>query len=462
MIFRRCRVINLAPGSILIEASAWREGALHPVERAVYEGVLRALSTLAQAHWLRWLLVAAVVLLYAGWSGYTVSRDKPGDFYLYYLAAGAFLRGQNAYALSGPAWNELAAEMGVPTYDPPYHYPPLTAVLIAPLTLLPPRPAAIFWLACSTITAVVAAWWLALASDTVYRWPLALGGLLGFVPALATLYNGQVNLFLFASLTLALWAMAQHRPVWLGIGLSVGTNLKVIPLALVGYLLWRWQWRALLAAAIGIILLLFLGLPLVGWEGLSSCGQKIFRLATLGGLDATPTNQTLGGFFGRLLTHHTYGWALTNNPALAYTLYRVAALLLVVTTVAVCWPAGNLHRLCSLEFALIVTAAHLIPPYTWYHQLVLLLIPFVVLATEVLHKPSLHWLLLPLTLGYIGTNLHGLLWHYLTGRTLLQSVPFYTMLMLWGLLAWLIVRRKWLSVTVERGAGVHLGGDDAW
>jgi hypothetical protein len=165
----------------------------------------------------------------------------------------------------------------------------------------------------------------------------------------------------------------------------------------------------------------------------------------------------LGGFFGRLLTDHTYGWALANHPALAYTLYQAAALLLVLSTMAVCWPVGDLHSLGRLEFALIVTASQLIPPHTWYHQLVLLLIPFVVLASAALHEPGLHWMLLPLALGYVGTNVHGLLWHHLQGLTLWQSIPFYTMLMLWGLLAWLIVRRKWRRET----SGVRLGGDNA-
>ena len=32
--------------------------------------------TLAQTLWLRWLLVLALVLLYAGWTGYVISRDK--------------------------------------------------------------------------------------------------------------------------------------------------------------------------------------------------------------------------------------------------------------------------------------------------------------------------------------------------------------------------------------------------
>ncbi len=400
------------------------------------------LSALVQAAWLRWLLVVALVVLYTGWIGYVVSRDKPLDFYVYYMAAGAFQRGQNAYEISNAAWDDLAAEMGVTNYTRPYRYPPLTAALVAPLTLLPPRLAATFWLALSAVAAIAAAWWLALALDTPYRWVLALGGLLLFIPSLTTLHAGQVNLLLLASLTLSLWAFARHKPTWLGIGLGVGTSLKVIPLALVGYLLWRQRWRALLSAVLVIVALLLVAVPLVGWEGLVSYGHKAVLLGEPGRLFPQPTNQTFSGFFARLLVKHSGGWALADDPALAHRLSLLCGLILIIATVAICWPIGNVRHFFSLEFALIVTALQLIPPFTWYHQLVLLLIPFAILAREAWHEPGCRWMLAPLALAYVVTDVHGLLWHHLKGLTLLQSTPFYATLMLWGLLAGLIVRRK--------------------
>ncbi|MBU0703849.1 MAG: DUF2029 domain-containing protein [Chloroflexi bacterium] len=400
------------------------------------------LSKLAQAPWLRWALVVLLVVLYAGWIGYVVSRDKPLDFYVYYLAASAFLRGQNSYEISDPAWDNLAADMEVTNYTRPYRYPPLTACLVAPLTPLSPSAASAIWLTFSAVAAIAAAWWLALTLNTPYRWILTLGGLLLFVPPLTTFHAGQVNLFLLASLALALWAFARRKPIWVGIGLGVGAGLKVIPLALVGYLLWRGRWRSLLVAVLVIVLSLLVAVPLTGWEGLVSYGQKAVLLGEPGQLFAQPTNQTFNGFFARLLTGHSGERALTDNPDLAYKLSLICGLALVIATIAVCWPAGSARHFFPLEFALIVTALQLLPPFTWYHQLVLLLIPFTVLAREALHVPGLHWMLAPLVLGYVVTDLHGLLWHHLEGLTLLQSTPFYVILMLWGMLAWIILHKK--------------------
>ena len=67
---------------------------------------------------------------------------------------------------SDPAWDNLAAEMGVTNYTRPYRYPPLTAELVAPLTALPPRAAASLWLVLSAVAAIVAAWWLALSLES--------------------------------------------------------------------------------------------------------------------------------------------------------------------------------------------------------------------------------------------------------------------------------------------------------
>ncbi len=405
-------------------------------------GLVGRLLALLQATWLRWVLVIVVLALYAGWITYVVKADKPVDFFVYYLAAGAFQRGQNAYDIQDEAWDDLALEMGVTNYTRPYRYPPLTAQIAAPLTALEPPVAAALWLALSAIASVTAAWLLALTLDQTYRWVIALGALLFFVPPLTTLHAGQVNLLLLASLAAALLALRRRKPLLGGAALAVGAGLKVIPLALVAYLLWCRRWKALLAAVLVLIVLLLLGTFLVGWEGLAAYGRNAVQLGEPGRLFPEPTNQSLHGFFARLFTRHSYGWSLADDAGLARTAGMVAALVLVLATAAVCWRVGNTEALLPLEFSLIVTALQLITPFTWYHQLSLLLIPIVVLAGEAWRERKLRWMLIPLTVGYVTIDLHGLLWHHLRGLTLLQSTPIYAMVAMWMMLAWLIVSRK--------------------
>ncbi|MFQ6100790.1 MAG: glycosyltransferase family 87 protein [Anaerolineae bacterium] len=400
------------------------------------------LSTWAQARWLRWLLVAALVMLYTGWIGYQVVRNELYDFNLYYIAAAGFRQGVDIYALAReytganqPRWAELAVQHGVEYYAPPYRYPPLTAQLVLPLTLLPPKVAGSVWIALTAVTFIVSAWLLGKSSHLPYGVPLSHLLLFLFVPPLTTMHAGQINGFLLLALSLAVYSLARRDWIGTGVGLALGTLLKLIPLALVLYLPWRRLWKATIIAVIVIVALL-LTVPLTLGPGtLQAYARYFFTIGQPGTVFATPPNQSLNGFWGRLLINQV-------DSGVIYRIYLVSAMLVMLCTLACCWPGGAFVPHWRIEFALIVCALQLITPYTWYHQLVLLLLPLLVLACEIVIGHAPRWWLAPLAIGFLLTDLHGLLWHHIT-PTLLLSTPFYTIVMLWGMLAWLTLREKW-------------------
>lgn len=414
---------------------------------------LHRLTILAQIAWLQGLLVAGLGVLYGSWIGYAIIRDKPCDFYLYYLAAYGFAHGADVYG-SVP-WEQLARQLGITNYAPPYRYPPLTAQLVWPLMFLPPRQAALVWLIASALAFIASAWLIGRSLKSPLGVPLALGLLLFFVPPLTTLHAGQVNGFLLLALALALYAFVHRHPAWAGVGLAVGALLKLVPAAHIGYLAWRRQWGAALVSAIAIALLVGSAIPLVGWSGLTSYAGNFSTLSAVGGLIPVGASQSIGSFFARLLVAGDGRWVLADAPRLACWLSWMASLLLAAATAVLCWPRGDLAHTFTLEFALVTVVVCLLPPYVWYHQLVLLLIPFTVLVERALAVPRLRWMLVALIVGYIATDVHGLTWHYLEFCPFLVSMPFYTALMLWGLLAWLIVREKWGRATREASNGAY-------
>jgi len=390
------------------------------------------LSALAQAPWLRWLLVAALVVLYAGWLTYVITTDRPLDFYVYYMAAETIARGDSPYTISDPAWDALASDLGITNYTRPYRYPPYTAALLTLFRPLGPRGTMVVWVIANATAMIGGAWLLGRALGGGWWLPASLAALLLFVPPLATLMAGQVNGLLFLCLALALWSLTRQREGWLGVGLALGTALKVIPLALVLYLFWRRRWRAGLIAA-GVLLALTLAcLPVVGWESLADYGRNAIFLGRPDVVYTSPTNQTITAALGR---------AVPAAPTLVLAGGRWLGLLLVVMTAVLCWPVGDAVRWMPLEFGLIVAALQLIPPFTWYHQLVLLLIPLLVVAERLWAARQWGWLGLLATL-FALTDLHGLAWHHLAGWPWLTSFPFLLGLTLWGMLAWLVVRRK--------------------
>jgi len=180
------------------------------------------------------------------------------DLDVYLRAAWAVRTGGDIYAVTDDhGWH--------------YCYPPLTAILLAPLADPPAgadrtayAPFAIsvaFWYVFSVVCVFLAAHWFAAtleeASDHLgdgrrwwYRRNIPIFLLLG--PIGCALSRGQVNLLLI--LLIAGWfrAMVQQRQFLSGLWLAGAICLKFIPGFLVLVPLWRKEWRTLGGVAVGV------------------------------------------------------------------------------------------------------------------------------------------------------------------------------------------------------------------
>lgn len=392
----------------------------------------------ALRHRLAWPLVAALLACeYAGWVGYQAVRNRLYDFNLYYVAARAWREGIDVYALAEkdgkPLWEALAARYGVMHLAPPYRYPPLTAELVLPLTAFPPLAAGIVWLILSAGTFIAAAWLLGRTSNQ--EGGPALAGLLlaGWVPALATLHAGQVNGFLLLALCAGLYGLWRGREALAGAGLAIGVMLKLVPVALVGYLAWRGRWRAL-AAAVGVILVLWASAAIpFGETGLASYFAHLPALGEMGRVIRAAPNQSLNGLWGRLLAD----W-VSDEAIYRIYLFSLGALGLVM--IGLLWPPGlRGASITRREVALSVCALQLATPYAWYHQMVILIMPAFVLADEILSGQAPKWWLGPLGVAFFLFDLHGLAWHAAPASWRVGlSFPCLTALLMLGMLGWLV------------------------
>ncbi len=210
-----------------------------------------------------WLLAAALVAfsVLAVVRGAFLRRPMT-DVQVYFRAAWAARTGGDIYTVTDENhWH--------------YHYPPLLAILTAPLAdaprgadrtgLLPLSVSVGLWFWFNVLCLVAGVHVLASALDPGAArygrrwWALRVGPVVAcLTPVIATLMRGQVNLFVLAVLCFACAALVRGRSWRGGAWLAFAVCLKVYPAFLLVQPLWRRDWRCLGGAAAGLLVGLFL------------------------------------------------------------------------------------------------------------------------------------------------------------------------------------------------------------
>jgi alpha-1,2-mannosyltransferase len=213
------------------------------------------------------------------------------DSSVYRSGAAAVLRGESLYG-------RLAGASGLP-----FIYPPIAAIVFAPLALLP-------WLVGWGLVAVLRVSVVAGAGVGGRGWPGWLGpsvlavGVLVLEPVWLTLDLGQVNVLLMALVVVDVLGL--RRSSCRGVLVGLAAAVKLTPLVFVPFLLLAGR-RGDAGRALGV----FVGLNVVGWVLLPGDTVRFWRSQVLGGVGVTSNswygNQSLNGVVQRL-SHHA-GWA---------------------------------------------------------------------------------------------------------------------------------------------------------
>jgi hypothetical protein len=404
-------------------------------------------------------VIAAIVATAAltTWAIFASVASQPIDFRVYYLAAEVWSHGGSPYAMSRAAWFAYGHRVGLHDFVWPYRYPPYTAAALRPFVSLGEPAVLATWQSASVASTAAAAWLLARALGGRTMYVAAFLLLLGLAPAYDTLLVGQINGFLLLSLAVAFWAMLRHRERTLGASLAVGTALKLVPAALVIYLLARRRWRATVWFVVGLAVLTLIAVPLVGVRAFIEYAQWAIDLVRPESVMNGPTNATFVGAMGRLLPH---------SLDLARALGRGLASAALLATVAFCWPRRERPHDDALAFAMIVAVLPLLPPFTWFHQLVLLLLPLLVVGQR-LWRAGRRWELTLLAALLAATDAMWIFinpgyWFGLHVSDVYYRLSFPTLLCvaLWTLCAremWLVMRRPAMEEEAVRSVRTARG-----
>ncbi|MBA4016523.1 MAG: hypothetical protein C0483_04990 [Pirellula sp.] len=312
-----------------------------------------------------------------------------------------------------------------------YAYPPCMAWLAVPLALLP-LPVSLFLWSLVNIAAVITSFvccWRLMNGPQLTKlespWVAVywLGLLLSLRWVVSSLEHQQFDTVITALLLAGCWAIAQGRDLRAGVLIGLAASMKCTPLLFVPYLIWRGRFRAALVVPAATVVFNLLpdlcfpkaegGLYVVDW----------WRQFLVGLQDSAPghwhtsiqLNQSLAGFFNRLLGMRQYGLLadltfVQFDPAdkswiklLTYS----ADVLLVLITLGIArrpfaapaplldrrfaYPQSSgplVHPLWGVEFGALLTLMLLLSPMSGKAHYVALWLPTLLIARHCVERPT--------------------------------------------------------------------------
>jgi alpha-1,2-mannosyltransferase len=316
-------------------------------------------------------------------------------------------------AVKGPTrsafirWRPQIAEMmnGADAYTKyGFPYPPVMALLLAPLAKLPPAVGMSAWLFLKVLMTLAALRWLVLQQRDAWRRRIPasvpiLAMIATTTPIVGDLMHGNINLWILF-LVVATWRAFGTGRRWLaGFVLSLAVACKVTPALLVLYFAWKREWKTAATAVLGVAAWLFV-FPLA-WFAWSHnlyllerwSGLMIQPYVVEGRAESDVRNQSLAGLFQRLTSPPSAQIAADDghvDPAVHLASLSAEASRwtwrAIGTSVLGClWlltrrPASTTdRRWLEHEFSMVLVAMLLLSERSWKHHYVTILPSFVAL-----------------------------------------------------------------------------------
>ena len=314
-------------------------------------------------------------------------------------------------------WQPQVWEMldGVDIYKK-YTYPntPIVAILLLPVTALPPLATAIVFFFVKVAMILIGGYW---AVDMLRRhfsvswWAIGLIALLVARPMMSDLQHGNINILIMFIVMAGLWLFTRGRSMSAGAAIGLATVMKVTPGLFIPYFAWKRQWHALIGCAVGGALAVVLPSLVLGLQTnldmhIAWFNQMILPYITETGTEYTHhINQALPGVFYGLFTESPgvdlgdeLGFRRINilsiDPNTASWIVR--GLLLGVLG-ALAWVSRrrlNDHYALRwpVEFSLVLLAMLMLSERTGKHHFVIVLLPITVVVMEMARaRPDTTW-----------------------------------------------------------------------
>jgi hypothetical protein len=408
-----------------------------------------------------WTMLAVFAVVLAVFTAFPVINHATGnhkDYPLWHATGQQVLHGETIYPR-----NQVL----------PFMYPPLAAILLAPLSALGSGPMVILLASINSLA------WIASVLLGVYLLTghsLRQRPLLYIIPALCsapyawdTYHLGQSNLLLLAMMLGAFACLRIQRQWGAGALVALAANIKAFPILAAGYFVYRRQWRALCSTVL-FSALFFVAVPfavrgvdqaqedLTVWtRGMvlkydaDSVGQRWDRAYGT-------KNQSLVGLSNRLLRHVITDFDGTKflYANLVDLDFRTTNAIILVTALGLClFYVSAMPRLAqrtarsnAIEYAMLLLLVLFFSPYTFGYFYVWLLYPVAAMVHLWLEAPRPSrdaWLLPTVLIAVVALATMSLVWRYTAEA---YGNHFVACLLLLGALRWQLSKCRRQATTV--------------
>lgn len=414
-----------------------------------------------------WALAAALAIVGAlqvglAWSEIVSSgMDIQQDF----VAGQRLLAGQDIYAPIRPA--EVSA-LGVhEEYGVGMRlnvHPPLTALMFAPLTLLPFPLATLVWtLGCVALL-------LGLVHLLIGELDLPARGpwraivpllVLNWYPVWQHLHVGQFTIVLFGLIVGAWWCERRGHAWLAGCLLGIAAVMKIYPALLIGYALLRGRWRAVGGAAATVLALVAAQTAVNPQHWI----DYLTRVAPANAAEWMPNarNASLASISMRLFVGSGEVRPFFDMPWLELPTRAALYALALAGCGAALWRLRGARDLAA-EYALCLSAIALLSPLSWDHAYIFLLMPFALIWQQARARPG-PWRRAPLALMGLALALSlfpaEIVFANLRRAYQLQQMPPLVHLHATGVAVLLCGFGAVLAMILTRPAGASPSGDSA-
>jgi hypothetical protein len=305
----------------------------------------------------KWLITIFIfgILVYSIRTISVVAAGVTGDFYAYVIAAYGFAHGKDMYVASLHSYDLIASALGIRSYGGTYVYPPLTAIFVWPLTLLPLDVGATIWVFSNGIASLIASVLLSSYAESKWQRRLVLISLIGFFPVLETMFWGQVNglVLLFTAAGLYFWR--ERKETLGGVMLDSGLWLKPMAIALVALVLWRKRWKAFTGILVASTVISIVSGLAFGFETLLTQFNPYLTIVLPGG---RLSSEVVGADFQSPYSQSLIALLRRWLPADATTLIYWTVLAIAGTTcVVLLWPPCSNKKSFDTEVSLLIAGS---------------------------------------------------------------------------------------------------------